>query len=114
MLSSIFYWYIAQKTNLLDITAAGGCITCRTAVGNIHSFSFLNAPVFQADTVTAAKLKCAAGLAALATRKYKQAAKSFVNVSPDLASSYSEVRGGWLGIDGNLMKVRNQGLGSKC
>jgi hypothetical protein len=57
-----------------------------------HRDACCDAVLLQSDTVTAAKLKCAAGLAALASRKYKQAAKSFVNVSPDLASSYSEVR----------------------
>jgi hypothetical protein len=50
-------------------------------------------PVFQADAVTAAKLKAAAGLAYLDNRRYKLAARAFVEVSPELSTSYSDVSG---------------------
>lgn len=42
--------------------------------------------------VTGAKLRAAAGLAHLDGRRYKQAARAFVDVSPELGSSYSDVR----------------------
>jgi COP9 signalosome complex subunit 1 len=45
----------------------------------------------QADAVTAAKLKAAAGLAYLDNRRYKLAARAFVEVSPELGTSYSDV-----------------------
>jgi hypothetical protein len=44
------------------------------------------------DGVTAAKLKAAAGLAHLDGRRYKQAARAFVDVSPELGTTYSDVR----------------------
>jgi COP9 signalosome complex subunit 1 len=40
----------------------------------------------------AAKLKAAAGLAHLDGRRYKQAARAFVDVSPELGTNYSDVR----------------------
>eukprot|EP00775_Hariotina_reticulata_P007615 gene7612-7817_t len=48
-------------------------------------------PGTKADAVTAAKLKAAAGLAYLDNRRYKMAARAFVEVSPDLSTSYSDV-----------------------
>ncbi|GAB2217307.1 hypothetical protein Droror1_Dr00000479 [Drosera rotundifolia] len=43
------------------------------------------------EPVTAAKLKCAAGLANLETKKYKLAARKFLDVGPELGNNYSEV-----------------------
>jgi hypothetical protein len=51
--------------------------------------------IVQADAVTAAKLKAAAGLAYLDNRRYKMAARAFVEVSPDLTTSYSDVGDSW-------------------
>ncbi|WIA41006.1 hypothetical protein OEZ86_004647 [Tetradesmus obliquus] len=48
-------------------------------------------PGTKADAVTAAKLKAAAGLAYLDNRRYKLAARAFVEVSPELGTSYSDV-----------------------
>eukprot|EP00873_Tetraselmis_striata_P032937 jgi/Tetstr1/453201/TSEL_040218.t1 len=42
------------------------------------------------DPVAIAKLKCAAGLAALANKKYKLAARKFVEVPVELQNNYSE------------------------
>ncbi|KAL9270775.1 COP9 signalosome complex subunit 1-like protein [Drosera capensis] len=42
------------------------------------------------EPVTAAKLKCAAGLANLETKKYKLAARKFLDVGPELGNNYSE------------------------
>lgn len=47
--------------------------------------------VAQADPVTGAKLKAAAGLAYLDNRRYKLAAKAFAEVSPELGTNYSDV-----------------------
>lgn len=41
--------------------------------------------------MTAAKLKAASGLANLDNRRYKIAAKAFVEVSPELGTGYSDV-----------------------
>ncbi|KAI4311531.1 hypothetical protein MLD38_036417 [Melastoma candidum] len=43
------------------------------------------------DTVTAAKLKCASGLAFLEAKKYKLAARKFLEVASELGSNYNEV-----------------------
>mmetsp|Transcript_512 Transcript_512/g.576 ORF Transcript_512/g.576 Transcript_512/m.576 type:complete len:428 (+) Transcript_512:145-1428(+) len=43
------------------------------------------------DPISLAKLKCAAGLAALENKKYKVAARSFVEVHSDLGSAYNDV-----------------------
>ncbi|RWR87611.1 COP9 signalosome complex subunit 1 [Cinnamomum micranthum f. kanehirae] len=43
------------------------------------------------DPVTVAKLKCAAGLAHLDTKKYKLAARKFLETGPELGNNYSEV-----------------------
>ncbi|KAL9263284.1 COP9 signalosome complex subunit 1-like protein [Drosera capensis] len=43
------------------------------------------------EPVTAAKLKCAAGLANLETKKYRLAARKFLDVGPELGNNYSEV-----------------------
>ncbi|KAI4369902.1 hypothetical protein MLD38_018296 [Melastoma candidum] len=43
------------------------------------------------DTVTAAKLKCASGLAFLEVKKYKLAARKFLEVASELGSNYNEV-----------------------
>jgi len=43
------------------------------------------------DPLATAKLRCASGLTALASKKYKQAARKLVEISPDLGSQYSEV-----------------------
>lgn len=63
-----------------------------------------NARPAQDDAPTSAKLRAAAGLALLDQRKYRQAARAFVEVSPELAYTYSEVRArarahasGWTG-----------------
>jgi hypothetical protein len=45
----------------------------------------------QDDPCTSAKLKAAAGLSLLDQRKYRQAARAFVEVSPELAYTYNEV-----------------------
>ncbi|GAY42097.1 hypothetical protein CUMW_064260 [Citrus unshiu] len=42
------------------------------------------------EPVTIAKLRCAAGLAHLEARKYKLAARKFLEVGPDLGNSYNE------------------------
>lgn len=47
----------------------------------------------QADPVSEAKLKAAAGLAALDSRRYKAAARAFVSVNPELGTNYSDVSG---------------------
>ncbi|KAH7686844.1 26S proteasome regulatory subunit Rpn7/COP9 signalosome complex subunit 1 protein [Dioscorea alata] len=43
------------------------------------------------DPVTVAKLKCALGLAFLETKKYKLAARKFLETGPELANNYTEV-----------------------
>ncbi|XXG76081.1 hypothetical protein AAC387_Pa08g0508 [Persea americana] len=43
------------------------------------------------DPVTVAKLKCAAGLAHLDAKKYKLAARKFLETGPELGNNYSEV-----------------------
>ncbi|KAL6499306.1 COP9/signalosome complex subunit Csn1 [Orobanche hederae] len=43
------------------------------------------------DPVTIAKLRCAAGLAHLESRKYKLAARKFLETGPDLGNNYTEV-----------------------
>ncbi|KAE8665834.1 COP9 signalosome complex subunit 1 [Hibiscus syriacus] len=43
------------------------------------------------DPPTTAKLRCAAGLAHLEAKKYKLAARKFLEVGPELGNSYSEV-----------------------
>jgi len=45
----------------------------------------------QSDPSTSAKLKAASGLSLLDQRKYRQAARAFVEVSPELGYTYSEV-----------------------
>lgn len=46
---------------------------------------------FQTEPVSEAKLKAAAGLAQLDSRRYKAAAKAFVSVNPELGTNYSDV-----------------------
>ncbi|KAF5744350.1 COP9 signalosome complex subunit 1 [Tripterygium wilfordii] len=43
------------------------------------------------DPVTAAKLRCAAGLSHLEAKKYKLAARKFLEVGPELGTSYNDV-----------------------
>ncbi|KAF8027130.1 hypothetical protein BT93_E0142 [Corymbia citriodora subsp. variegata] len=43
------------------------------------------------DLITVAKLRCAAGLAHLETKKYKLAARKFLETGPELGSHYNEV-----------------------
>ncbi|XP_021904556.1 COP9 signalosome complex subunit 1 [Carica papaya] len=43
------------------------------------------------DSITVAKLRCASGLAHLEAKKYKLAARKFLDVAPELGSSYNEV-----------------------
>ncbi|CAN4125788.1 unnamed protein product [Withania somnifera] len=43
------------------------------------------------DAVTVAKLRCAAGLAHLEAKKYKLAARKFLEVAPELGNNYTEV-----------------------
>ncbi|KAG5379836.1 hypothetical protein IGI04_027678 [Brassica rapa subsp. trilocularis] len=43
------------------------------------------------DPIVAAKLRCASGLAHLELKKYKLAARKFLDVSPELGNSYNEV-----------------------
>ncbi|KAK8587958.1 hypothetical protein V6N13_086917 [Hibiscus sabdariffa] len=43
------------------------------------------------DPITSAKLRCAAGLAHLEAKKYKLAARKFLEVGPELGNSYGEV-----------------------
>ncbi|KAL3517108.1 hypothetical protein ACH5RR_024010 [Cinchona calisaya] len=43
------------------------------------------------DTVTSAKLRCAAGLAHLEGKKYKLAARKFLETAPELGNNYTEV-----------------------
>ncbi|CAI9765220.1 unnamed protein product [Fraxinus pennsylvanica] len=43
------------------------------------------------DPITIAKLRCAAGLALLEGKKYKLAARKFLETGPDLGNSYTEV-----------------------
>ncbi|KAK3038088.1 hypothetical protein RJ639_031642 [Escallonia herrerae] len=42
------------------------------------------------DTITAAKLRCAAGIAYLEAKKYKLAARKFLETNPELGNNYSE------------------------
>jgi len=49
------------------------------------------APVSASDRVVIAKLNAASGLANLDSRKYKQAAKKFLEVSPDLGNHFNDV-----------------------
>lgn len=63
----------------------------------LHNFSHVNNYVSKAestadqDSLTTAKLKVIAGLGQLESRKYKPAARKFIEVSPELANHYSEV-----------------------
>ncbi|XP_077248564.1 COP9 signalosome complex subunit 1 [Tasmannia lanceolata] len=43
------------------------------------------------DSITVAKLRCAAGLALLESKKYKLAARKFLETVPELGNNYSEV-----------------------
>ncbi|GKC07774.1 COP9 signalosome complex subunit 1, partial [Tanacetum coccineum] len=43
------------------------------------------------DAITIAKLNCAAGLAHLEAKKYKLAARKFLDTAPELGNNYSEV-----------------------
>ncbi|XP_010933872.1 COP9 signalosome complex subunit 1 [Elaeis guineensis] len=43
------------------------------------------------DSITAAKLRCAAGLAYLEAKKYKLAARKFLETGPELGNNYTEV-----------------------
>ncbi|KAJ9563419.1 hypothetical protein OSB04_008579 [Centaurea solstitialis] len=43
------------------------------------------------DPITVAKLQCAAGLAHLEAKKYKHAARKFLETAPELGNNYSEV-----------------------
>ncbi|MED6185349.1 COP9/signalosome complex subunit Csn1 [Stylosanthes scabra] len=43
------------------------------------------------DQITIAKLRCAAGLAKLVSKKYKLAARKFLETAPELGSQYNEV-----------------------
>ncbi|KAK4751680.1 hypothetical protein SAY87_020478 [Trapa incisa] len=43
------------------------------------------------DTITVAKLRCAAGLAHLESKKFKLAARKFLETGPELGSHYNEV-----------------------
>ncbi|PNY08955.1 cop9 signalosome complex subunit 1-like protein [Trifolium pratense] len=43
------------------------------------------------DTIATAKLRCAAGLSNLFAKKYKLAARKFIETSPELGSHYNEV-----------------------
>ncbi|XP_024018226.1 COP9 signalosome complex subunit 1 [Morus notabilis] len=43
------------------------------------------------DAITAAKLRCAAGLAHLEAKKYKLAARKFLETGPELANHYNEI-----------------------
>uniref|UniRef100_M1CNM9 Cop11 protein n=1 Tax=Solanum tuberosum TaxID=4113 RepID=M1CNM9_SOLTU len=43
------------------------------------------------DAITVAKLRCAAGLAHLEAKKYKLAARKFLEVGPELGNNYTEV-----------------------
>ncbi|KAJ6679612.1 26S PROTESOME SUBUNIT 6 [Salix purpurea] len=43
------------------------------------------------EPITVTKLRCAAGLAHLESKKYKLAARKFLEVSPELGNSYNEV-----------------------
>nr|KAJ0214771.1 hypothetical protein LSAT_V11C400171500 [Lactuca sativa] len=43
------------------------------------------------DPITIAKLQCAAGLAHLEAKKYKHAARKFLETAPELGNNYSEV-----------------------
>ncbi|WOL10591.1 hypothetical protein Cni_G19350 [Canna indica] len=45
----------------------------------------------QLDSVTHAKLRCAAGLAYLETKKYKLAARKFLETGPELGNNYTDV-----------------------
>jgi COP9 signalosome complex subunit 1 len=48
-------------------------------------------PELASDSLAGAKLKAASGLALLDSRKYKLAARKFVDVAPELAGNYSDV-----------------------
>ncbi|PIA49569.1 hypothetical protein AQUCO_01300395v1, partial [Aquilegia coerulea] len=43
------------------------------------------------DPVIIAKLRCASGLACLENKKYKHAARKFLEITPDLANNYTDV-----------------------
>lgn len=45
----------------------------------------------QTEPVSEAKLKAANGLAQLDGRRYKQAARAFVSINPELGTNYSDV-----------------------
>nr|XP_043624640.1 COP9 signalosome complex subunit 1 [Erigeron canadensis] len=45
----------------------------------------------EVDSITIAKLNCASGLAQLEAKKYKIAARKFLETSPELGNNYSEV-----------------------
>ncbi|KIY96361.1 COP9 signalosome complex subunit 1, partial [Monoraphidium neglectum] len=71
-------------------------IRCAVEMGNfLHVANYVGkaeaTPEAKDDPCTSAKLKAAAGLSLLDQRKYRQAARAFVEVSPELAYTYNEV-----------------------
>jgi hypothetical protein len=63
--------------------------------------------------VTAAKLKAAAGLAYLDNRRYKLAARAFVEVSPELSTSYSDVST-YVASGYSAQSIRSFWLSGRC
>ncbi|KAH9622724.1 hypothetical protein KSS87_018570 [Heliosperma pusillum] len=74
------------------------CLNAILVSIELVQFSHVNSYVSKAEhtpealePITTAKLRCAAGLAHLETKKYKLAARKFLEVGPELANNYSEV-----------------------
>ncbi|KAK9742910.1 hypothetical protein RND81_03G204900 [Saponaria officinalis] len=74
------------------------CLNAILVSIELGQFSHVNSYVSKAEQtpealepVVTAKLRCAAGLANLETKKYKLAARKFLEVGPELANHYSEV-----------------------
>jgi len=57
-----------------------------------YIFKAQNAPDSEEKTAVASKLKAASALYSLATENYMTAATEFLQIGPDLGSSYNEVQ----------------------
>mmetsp|Transcript_5808 Transcript_5808/g.14103 ORF Transcript_5808/g.14103 Transcript_5808/m.14103 type:complete len:431 (-) Transcript_5808:288-1580(-) len=99
-LQTAFKWYVRARdycTTPQHILAL--CLNAiKTAIelgNNMHASNYLQkadqTPDVEQDSVVFGKLRCAAGLVALKSGRYKQAALKFVEVLPDLGSQYSDM-----------------------
>lgn len=84
--STIFYSNIEPGVCPCTKQAHYACVNCCFGSSSCCCFCCL-----QAEPVAEAKLKAAAGLASLDSRRYKAAARAFVSVSAELGTNYSDV-----------------------